>query len=98
MSAADLPPVTDAHRLAAFAAMCWTGWTYAQAMQYDMRRRLIECRAHALRTAEWEATTQRTVVPVRRVKLGTDGHPVAWRTQLVMGPREAVVQRELLTA
>jgi hypothetical protein len=92
---ADMPPVTDAHRRAAFEAMHWTGWKFEAAMQFDMRRRFIEARAHAIRTAEWEKTTQRRVVPVRRVRLGADGHPVSWCTQLVLGPRESTTQPEL---
>lgn len=52
---ADLPEVTDAHRLAAFQAMHWTGWTFEAAMGNDTRRRLIEARAHQLRTQQWRA-------------------------------------------
>lgn len=52
---ADLPEVTDAHRRAAFEAMHWTGWTFEAAMGNDTRRRLIECRAHQLRTQQWRA-------------------------------------------
>lgn len=95
-TAPDLPPVTDAHRHAAFEAMGWKDWTYEQAMRFDMRRRLIECRAHQLRTREWEATTKRTVIPVRRVRLGADGHPIGWCTQMTAGPRAAITQPDLL--
>lgn len=95
LTADDMPPVTDAHRLAAFEAMHWTGWTYEAAMAYDLRRRLVEVRAHALRKAEWEKTTQRRVVPVHRVRPGADGHPLRWCTQLVLGPREPLTQPEL---
>lgn len=93
---ADLPPVTDAHRLAAFEAMRWAGWTYAAAQASDTRRRLIEWRAHQLRTTEWVATQQRTVAPVRRCRPGLDGHPLKWCTQLVAGPLVPVKQPELL--
>jgi hypothetical protein len=93
----DMPPVTDAHRQAAFASMHWRGISFEQAMRVDLRRRLIECRAHALRTAEWERTSKRTVQPVRRVRLGADGHPVGWCTQIVWGPRMATAQPDLLT-
>lgn len=96
-TAPDMPPVTDAHRRAAFCAMRWAGWTYEAAMAVDMRRRLIECRAHVLRTNEWLATQQRTVVPVRRCKPGADGHPLKWATQLVMGPLEPIKQTNLST-
>jgi hypothetical protein len=97
LTAADMPPVTDAHRLAAFERMGWKGWTYEAAMAFDMRRRLIECRAHLLRKQEWERTTKRTVERVKRVRMGADGHPVSWCTQVVMGPRVALVQPDLLT-
>jgi hypothetical protein len=92
----NMPPVTDAHRQAAFEAMHWKGWTFAQAMQFPMRRKLIECRAAALRKAEWEATTKRTTVPARRVRLGADGHPVGYVTQLVSGPRVPIRQPDLI--
>lgn len=85
MSAPDLPPVTDAHRHAAFEAMHWPGWTYEAAMQYSLRRKLIECRAAQMRTREWVATQARSVVPVKRVRLGADGHPVGWATQMTRG-------------
>lgn len=52
---ADLPEVTDAHRLAAFQAMHWLGWTFEAAMGNDTRRRLIECRAHQMRKQQWQA-------------------------------------------
>lgn len=52
---ADLPEVTDAHRRAAFDAMHWLGWTFEDAMGNDTRRRLIEARAHQLRTQQWRA-------------------------------------------
>ena len=87
-----LPPVTDAHRQAAFAAMHWAGRTYQQAMADPVQGRVIESRAAHIRTQEWERTTQRTVVPVRRVRLGADGHPVGWCTQMVPGPRVATPQ------
>lgn len=45
------PDVTDAHRRAAFEAMHWTGWTYEQAMADDTRSRVIEARAHQIRTS-----------------------------------------------
>lgn len=91
-----LPPVTDAHRQAAFAAMAWRGCTYTQAMACPVKSRVIECRAAQLRTQEWERTTQRTVVRVPRVRLGADGHPMGWCTQMVPGPRVAIQQPDLL--
>ena len=55
-------------------------------MQNDMRRRLIEARAAQIRTNEWVATQRRSVIPVKRVRLGVDGHPTAWCTQHGAGP------------
>lgn len=81
-----LPTITDDHRRTAFAAMHWTGWTFETAMADDTRKRVIECRAAALRRAEWARTQTTTRVPVKRVVLGTDGHPVRWLTQLAPGP------------
>lgn len=52
-NAQPMPEVTDAHRRAAFDAMGWAGWAFEQAMANDTRRRVIECRAHQLRTREW---------------------------------------------
>jgi len=49
-----LPPVTEAHRRAAFVAMGWVGWTYEQALADPVRSRVVECRAHALRKAQWQ--------------------------------------------
>lgn len=49
-----LPDVTDAHRRAAFEAMHWTGWTFEAALADDTRRRVVEARAHQMRTQEWK--------------------------------------------
>ena len=58
----ELPPVTDAHRRAAFALFRWPGVTYEQAMAVDIRRRLVEACAHGIRTREHraQAKAQRT--------------------------------------
>lgn len=98
LTPADLPPVTEEHLHAAFTAMRWYGWGYNAAMREPMLRKQVECRAAIMRTAEWERTTQRTVVPVKRVKLGVDGHPIGWCTQMVNGPRAAIQQPDLLDA
>jgi len=87
-----LPPVLDAHRQAAFAAMAWAGLTFEQAMAHPVKSRVIECRAAQLRTQEWERTTKRTVIPVRRVRLGADGHPMGWCTQMAPGARVSAPQ------
>lgn len=89
-----LPPVTDAHRQAAFAAMHWAGFTYTQAMACPVKSRVVECRAAQIRTQEWERTTKRTVVPVRRVRLGADGHPMGWCTQMAPGARVSTPQND----
>ena len=54
-------------------------------MRHDVRRRLVEARAAQIRTTEWKQTQQRSVVPVKRVRLGSDGHPVSWCTQMTRG-------------
>ena len=84
MKAPDLPEVTAEHRLAAFEKMCWRGWSFESALQDSTRRALIEARAHQIRTREWAATQQRSVIPVKRVRLGVDGHPL-WCTQMAAG-------------
>lgn len=93
---AELPPVTDAHRRAAFAAMAWAGWTYEAAMASDTRRRAVEARAHRIRKDEWLASQRRTVVPVHRCRPGLDGHPMKWCTQLAPGPMVPETQPDLL--
>ena len=89
------PPVTEAHLQAAFTAMRWYGWGYTAAMRDPVLRRLVECRAAIMRTAEWERTTKRTVVPVKRVRLGADGHPMGWCTQMAPGPRVVPAEPDL---
>lgn len=91
-----LPPVLDAHRQAAFAAMAWSGQTFAQAMANPVQRRVIECRAAQIRTQEWKRTTKRTVVPVHRVRLGAGGRPVGWCTQMVPGAHVVTPQVDFL--
>lgn len=91
----DLPEVTLAHRQEAFERMKWQGWTYEAAMAFDMRKRLVECLAHHIRTQEWMRDTKRTVQHVKRVRLGIDGHPVGWATQIVMGPRVQTIQKDI---
>ena len=61
MPAIELPPVTDAHRRAAFALFGWPGVTFEQAMAVDLRRRLIEARAHGLRMREHQAQQREQV-------------------------------------
>ncbi len=56
-----LPPVTDEHRRRAFALFCRPGVTFEAAMAVDMRRRLIEARAHGIRTREHQACQREQV-------------------------------------
>jgi hypothetical protein len=91
----ELPPVTDAHRLAAFAAMHWGEMTYEAAMRFEVRRRVVEIRAHHIRTQEWLKTQERTVRPELRCIPGVDGHPLKWTTQLVLGAHQPVKQHDL---
>lgn len=76
-----LPPETDAHRRAAFERLAMRGWTYTAALANPLRARVIEAMAHKLRTAEWQATHQRTTTTVARI------HPQTgqWHTQRVPG-------------
>ena len=93
MPATDLPPVTDAHRQQAFALFGWGrfGWTYAAAMQNNLRAKLIEARAHQLRTREALAGQHRPRQCVRRLNAATG----AWATQIVLGPYQPTVQESL---
>ena len=59
MPSNDMPPVTDAHRIAAFQAMRWNSMTYEQAMTSDTHRRVIEARAALLRKREWQTRNTR---------------------------------------
>lgn len=93
---AGMPPITHDHLQAAFQAMKWPGWTFEQAMANDMRRRLIECRAATLAARERNANTAITRQVVRRVRLNERGEVASWCTQIVMGPRRATEQPDLL--
>ena len=93
----NLPPVTDAHRLAAFAAMHWGAMTYEAAIKFDTRRRVIECRAHHIRTQEWIKTQERAVVPELYCIPGADGHPLKWSTQLTLGALQPVTQTDFIS-
>lgn len=79
--ACDLPDVTDAHRHAAFEAMGWAGWTFDAAMADDTRRRVIESRAHQLRTRQWLASRVRT----ERLVPAYDPRHDRWVTRHVPG-------------
>ena len=95
----DLPPVTDAHRQMAYLIIRPVGTSYVAAMTWptlDWLRRIIEAKATHIRTDEWKAAHQRTVVPVKRCRPGADGHPVKWATQMAMGPWAPKIQNELI--
>lgn len=92
MPTITLPPITDAHRLAAFTAMHWPGWTYEAAMRFDMRRKLIEARASGMRTAEYKAQHPRGPEVVRRYNPATG----QWCCQLVAGQHCACTEPELI--
>lgn len=89
----DLPEVTEAHRLAAFEAMGWAGWTYEAARANDTRRRVIEARAHQLRLREWQATHHRTVQHTPALNPATG----RWTTRHTPGPW-AANEPDLFTA
>lgn len=60
-----LPPVTEAHRQAAFRAMCWLGWSYEQAMADSVRSRLVNLRARQLCNTEDRVLRRVPVVDTR---------------------------------
>lgn len=92
---ADLPPVTLQHLQHAYIVIRPVGVSFDAVMnrpEYALLRKVIECKAAQLRTDAWKAAHQRVVVPVRRCRLGVDGHPVSWATQKVMAGYEPVIQ------
>lgn len=91
----ELPPVTQAHRLAAFELLRMPGLSFEAAWQDALRRRAIEACAAHLRTREWQRTAARTVVNVTRCRPGLDGHPLRWCTQRAYGPWQATPEPEL---
>ena len=81
MRATDTPPlpeVTDAHRRQAFAlnAHKWPGVTFEEALRVDIRKKLIEVCAHALRTAEARADRRQQQYRAPR-----------WSADILLGPR-----------
>lgn len=99
MPALDMPPVTETHRQHAYVLLRPRCISFEAAMtlpQHDTLRRVIEAKAHQLRTDAWMATQQRTVVPVPRVKLGVDGHPIGWCTQMAPSGHTPILQPDLL--
>jgi hypothetical protein len=95
-----MPPVTDMHRQQAYIIIRPKGVSFEAAMtlpEFDTIRRVIEAKAHQIRTEAWMTTMRRTVTPVRRCRPGVDGHPVKWATQMAMGDFEPIIQPDLLT-
>lgn len=80
------PPVTLTHRMTAFCIIRPKGLTFTEAMASPAQAYLIETKAKQIRTAEWMTTQARTVVPVKRVVMGADGHPTRWCTHMGAGP------------
>ena len=76
-----LPPITDAHRAAAFETLSFRCCaTLAEAMADPVRAKVVEARAAALRTAEWQRThAVRTSTVARRFDPATG----TWRSQRV---------------
>jgi hypothetical protein len=94
-SLADLPPVTDANRRQAFMVIAPKGRNYTAAMADPVLRRVIEAKAACIRTEYWQRTQMRSMVPVKRVRLGSDGHPMGWCTQMATGPLVPRQQAEI---
>lgn len=80
-TACGLPPVTDAHRQAAFESLAFRCCaTLAEALADPVRAKVVEARAHALRKAEWQRTqATRTTTLARRIDPATG----TWCTQRV---------------
>lgn len=94
----ELPPVTLQHLQHAYIVIRPVGVSFDAAMnlpQHAVLRRVIQAKAAQLRTDAWRAVHQRVVVPVRRCRLGVDGHPVGWATQMAMAGYEPITQPEL---
>ncbi|MGH6627623.1 MAG: hypothetical protein ACRECD_13980 [Burkholderiaceae bacterium] len=82
MTELQLPPVTDAHRRAAFEGLRLKVWSYEAALLDATLAKVIEARAHQLRTRDYQASHSRSTALVRRHNPATG----AWCTQRVAGP------------
>lgn len=81
----NTPPTCDQLRQA-FEAMAARSadlrrMTFAEAMRHEVWARVIDCKARAMRTAAYRATTSRRVRLVRRFNPSTG----TWHTQRVAG-------------
>lgn len=90
-----LPPVTEAHRLAAFESLRMKNATYEAAMRDTVLRKIIDTRAATLRTREFNEANQASQRLVKRCRTLPDGTE-RWATQRVPGPVTA--QAALLKA
>jgi hypothetical protein len=82
-----LPPVTDHHRRAAFTLLSWPDCTFEQAMNNDLKHRVIEACASALRKREWQQA--RRAVRVVRVP-----RPATWAPNVQDLKRAAAGDRD----
>lgn len=94
---AELPPISEQHLRAAFEKLKIRHLTFDQVLTDDAQRQVLVACAHQIRTDEWKRDHVRTVVPVHRCKLGADGHPVKWTTQMVNGPWARPATPDLFT-
>lgn len=65
-------------------------------MAADMRRRLIEARAHQMRTQQWLATQHHSRVAVRRCRIDGNTFATQWLTLRATGPL-VPIETDLLT-
>ena len=96
MPNSDLPPVTDDHRRYAFQMLCIKETTFERAMEDQFQRRLIDACASQLRTMDWQRSQCRARNVVRRVVLDENGNQIGWRSQVVRGLLQPIVQPDLL--
>lgn len=97
-TAPTIPPVTLQHLLHAYLIIRPIGVSFEAVFQRpacDTLRRVVECKAALLRTEAWKAAQRKVTKPVRRVRLGADGQPVRWCTQMAHGQYEPILQPEL---
>lgn len=94
----DLPPVTEQHLQHAYLIIRPKGVNFAAVMAMPPEhtlRRVIEIKAHQLRTEAWLETQQHHLMPIRRCRLGANGQPVGWITQRAPGSLEPIQQPDL---
>ena len=87
--------VTPDHLRRAYAVLAYRGTTFDAVMADPLLRQIVTICAKSLCRMDYERTTQRTVVPEHRVRLGTDGQPNGWITCMAEGPRAPITQPTL---